>query len=60
MSALQKDQRNVDLLYALALTEDQLGQAKASLEHLNKALTLAPQDADILKSIGMLYFEGGR
>ena len=59
MSALQKDQRNVDLLYALALTEDQLGQAKASLEHLNKALTLAPQDADILKSIGMLYLKAG-
>lgn len=59
MESLQKDPRNVDLLYALALTEDQLGQTNIALDHLNKALTLAPQDADILKNIGLIYLKTG-
>lgn len=57
--SLQKDPRNVDLLYALALTEDQLGQTNIALDHLNKALTLAPQDGDILKNIGLIYLKTG-
>jgi beta-barrel assembly-enhancing protease len=57
--SLQKDPRNVDLLYALALTEDQLGQTSTALDHLNKALTLAPQDADILKNIGLICLKTG-
>jgi beta-barrel assembly-enhancing protease len=59
LEAQQKDPRNVDLLYALALTEDQLGQTNTALEYLNKALTIAPQDVDILKSISMLYLKTG-
>lgn len=59
MESLQKDPRNVDLLYALALTEDQLGQTNIALDHLNKALTLAPQDEDILKNIGLIYLKTG-
>jgi len=59
MESLQKDPRNVDLLYALALTEDQIGHANAALENLNKAMTIAPQDEDILKSIGLIYLKTG-
>jgi len=59
IDSLQNNPRNVDLLYSLALTEDQLGQTSAALEYLNKALALAPQDVDILKSIGLLYLKAG-
>lgn len=59
MESLKKDSRNVDLLYALALTEDQLGRTNIALENLNKALSLAPQDEDILKSIGLIYLKTG-
>lgn len=55
--SLKKDPRNVDLLYALALTEDQLGHTGRALEHLNTALVLSPQDKDILKHIGLLYLK---
>jgi len=57
--ALQKNPANVDLLYSLALTEDQLGQTGAALENLNKALALAPKDEDILKSLGLIYLKTG-
>jgi beta-barrel assembly-enhancing protease len=57
--SLKKDQNNVDLLYSLSLTEDQLGHTNAALEYLNKALALAPQDEDILKSIGLIYLKTG-
>ncbi len=57
--SLQKDPRNVDLLYALALTEDQLGHGNAALENLNKALTITPQDEDFQKSIGLIYLKTG-
>jgi len=59
MESLQKDARNIDLLYALALTEEHLGHTGAALENLNKALSLAPQDEDILKSIGLIYLKTG-
>ena len=59
IDSLKKDPRNVDLLYALALTEDQLGHSDAALENLNKALKHAPQDEDILKSIGLIYLKTG-
>jgi predicted Zn-dependent protease len=59
MTSLQKDSRNVDLLYSLALTEDQLGHTSAALEYLNKGLKLSPQDGDILTSIGLIYLKTG-
>ncbi len=59
VESLQKDPQNVDLLYALALTEDQLGQTSAALKNLNKALAIAPQDEDFQKSIGLIYLKTG-
>jgi len=59
LDSLQKDPLNVDLLYTLALTEDQLAHTNAALENLNKALTLAPQDVDILTRIGTIYLKTG-
>jgi beta-barrel assembly-enhancing protease len=59
LDALRKDPHNIDLLYALALTEDQLGQTNNALERLTKALTLAPQDEDMIKNIGFIYLKTG-
>lgn len=57
--SLQKNPRNVDLLYALAMTEEQLGHTRAAVEHLNRGLSIAPRDGDILKSIGMISLKTG-
>lgn len=58
-AALAKDPYNVDLLYALALTADRLGQTSSALNHLQKALASAPQDRDVLKNIGLIYLKMG-
>ena len=57
--ALAKDPQNVDLLYALAIANDQLGRTNEALENLKKALALAPRDEDVLKSAGLLYLKTG-
>lgn len=56
---LTKDPNNVDLLYALALTEEKLGQTSSALEYLQKVLSLSPRDEDVLKNIGLIYLKMG-
>ena len=58
--SLKSDPDNVDLLYNIALAEDQLGQTESSLKHFQKALSLSPQDDEILKSIGLIYLKMGK
>jgi predicted Zn-dependent protease len=58
--SLKSDSDNVDLLYNIALAEDQLGQTESSLKHFQKALSLSPQDDDILKNIGLIYLKMGK
>jgi beta-barrel assembly-enhancing protease len=58
--ALINNPRNVDVLYALALTEDKLGQTSLALEHFQKALSLSPRDEDVLKNIGLIYLKMGK
>ena len=58
--SLKKDPDNVDLLYTLALTEDQLGQTNSALNHYQKALSLSPRDEDVLKNIGLIYLKMGK
>ena len=55
--ALIKEPKDVDLLYALAITEDKLGQTSLALEHLQYALRLSPRDEDVLKNIGLIYLK---
>jgi len=57
--ALATAPQNVDLLYALAIANDQLGRTNEALENLKKALALAPRDEDVLKSAGLLYLKTG-
>ena len=58
--SLNKDPNNIDLLYILALAEDQLGQTNSALNHYQKALSLSPQDEDVLKNIGLIYLKTGK
>jgi len=58
--ALSKNPENVDLLYALALVEDKLGQTSSALEYFQKALSLSPRDEDVLKNIGLMYLKMGK
>lgn len=58
--SLKKDPDNIDLLYTIALIEDQLGQTNSALSHYQKALSLSPRDEDVLKNIGSLYLKMGK
>ena len=58
--ALSKKPKDVDVLYALALTEDKLGQTNLALEHFQKALSLSPRDEDVLRNIGLIYLKMGK
>jgi predicted Zn-dependent protease len=58
--SLKKDPNNIDLLYTIALAEDQLGQTNSALNHYQKALSLSPQDEDVLKNIGLIYLKMGK
>ncbi|MGP8154026.1 MAG: M48 family metalloprotease [Smithella sp.] len=58
--SLKKDPDNVDLLYSLALVEDQLGQTSSALKHYLKALSLSSQDEDVLRDIGLIYIKMGK
>jgi predicted Zn-dependent protease len=58
--ALTKEPKNVDLLYALASTEDDLDQTSLALKHLQNALSLLPRDEDVLKNIGLIYLKMGK
>ncbi len=57
---LAKDPNNIDLLYALALTEDKLGQINSAIENLQKVINLSPRDEDALKNIGLIYLKTGK
>ncbi|MGA2553867.1 MAG: M48 family metalloprotease [Smithella sp.] len=57
--SLKKNPDDVDLLYFLALIEDQLGQTNSALKHYLKALSLSPRDEDVLKNIGLIYIKMG-
>lgn len=58
-NSLQSDPNNVDLLFNLAMTEEQLDQTGSALNHFQKAQNLSPRDADILKNIGLIYLKTG-
>ncbi len=57
--ALHNNPKNVDLLYALAMTEEQLGHTSVAIEILNKAMALSPRDEDILIAGGLIYLKTG-
>ena len=58
--SLKNDPDNVDSLYYLAITEDQMGQTNSALAHYHKALILSPRDEDVLKNIGLIYLKMGK
>jgi predicted Zn-dependent protease len=58
--SLKNNPDDVDLLYYLAITEDQMGQTNSALAHYQKALQLSPRDEDVLKNIGLIYLKMGK
>jgi predicted Zn-dependent protease len=58
--SLTREPDNIDLLYAIGLIEDRLGQTNDALEHYQRALSLAPQDEDVLRNLGLLYLKMGK
>ncbi|MCG6534098.1 MAG: M48 family metalloprotease, partial [Syntrophales bacterium LBB04] len=59
-AALEKKPDDVDYLYGLAVTQEQLGLIPLSLDTFQKALKQAPNDADVLQALGIACFKGGR
>lgn len=57
--ALEETPHDVDLLYALAMTEDQMGQTSSAIEKLQRAILLTPNDIDIERSLGNFYLKIG-
>jgi tetratricopeptide (TPR) repeat protein len=49
----------VDALYGLALIQEKAGMTAPALENFQKALQLAPQDEDIVRDTGIMYFRAG-
>ncbi len=58
--SLKNHPDDIDVLYDLALTEDQMGKTESALQHYQKALLLSPSDKDILKNTGLLYLKLGQ
>jgi predicted Zn-dependent protease len=54
------DAGNVDALYGMAVTQDKLGMVRESFGTFRKALGLAPDDADILRDLGIALFKQGQ
>jgi tetratricopeptide (TPR) repeat protein len=54
--ALQKNQKNGDAYYHLALTELNLGQAPEAVEALRRAMTLPPVNPDVPVKLADLYW----
>jgi predicted Zn-dependent protease len=57
---LNKNPRDVDALYGLAVIQEKLGRASESLETFQIVLAISPADDDILRDLGILYFKLGR
>lgn len=58
-AALKDNPDDVDALYGLALLQDKEGMTTPALENFQKALQLAPQDEDIVRDTGIMFFRAG-
>jgi predicted Zn-dependent protease len=59
-AALLKNPQDVDCLYGMAATQQKLGLISQSLDNFYRALKLAPDDDDILRDMGIAYFNNGQ
>ena len=57
---LQKNGKNVDALYGLAVIQSRQGKVAEAIALFNRALALSPDDPDILRGMGSAYFSSGR
>ncbi len=57
---IENNSGDVDALYGLAVTQEKLGIVQESLDTFRKALSLAPDDPDILRDLGIAFFKLGQ
>jgi len=57
---LRKNPNDVDDLFGLAVTCEKLGQTSEALQAFHKAHALAPTDPDILREMGIAYYQAGK
>ncbi|MDD5171058.1 MAG: M48 family metalloprotease [Syntrophales bacterium] len=56
---LKKNPGDLDTLYGLALVQEKMGLMAPALGNFQKALQLAPEDEDIIRDTGIIYFRAG-
>jgi beta-barrel assembly-enhancing protease len=57
---LKKYPNDIDDLFGLAVTCEKLGQTSEAFQSFHKAFSLAPADADILREMGIAYYNAGK
>jgi beta-barrel assembly-enhancing protease len=57
---LQKNGKNVDALYGLAVVQSRQGKVAEAIPLFNRALALSPDDPDILRGMGSAYLSSGK
>jgi len=59
-SEAEKNPRDVDALFGLAMTQAKLGQMADAFTNFNRALQLSPKDPDVLRGLGKSLVNTGR
>lgn len=57
---LVKNPDDIDDLYGLAVTEERMGNSREAVELYQRALTIAPQDRDVMRDLGICLFKMGK
>jgi predicted Zn-dependent protease len=57
---LKKNPEDIDDLFGLAVTCERLGQTSEAFQSFHKAYILAPADPDILREMGIAYYNTGK
>lgn len=57
---LKKYPNDIDDLFGLAVTCEKLGQTSEAFQAFHKAYALSPTDADVLREMGIAYYNAGK
>jgi predicted Zn-dependent protease len=57
---LKKNPNDIDDLFGLAVTSEKLGHPSEAFQAFHKAYALSPADGDILREMGIAYFNAGK
>ncbi|MBI4618909.1 MAG: M48 family metalloprotease [Desulfobacterales bacterium] len=59
-SSLESDSKRLDLIYGLALANKKLGDYGEAIKGFKMALTIHPEDGEILREMGICYLSEGK